>query len=109
VCIILIERDFLKRGYNIFVGDIKLRKVDYYTLPRDKMWLKDGDNPYQMGGRDTDVAQIAYALRDIVKERYPINGVPSGLKDNLDKLKDTCEDCEKKIEESIEIISGYLS
>jgi len=95
-------------GYEIFIGDIDLKEagMNYYDLPKEKRWL-GGDSPYQIGGRATDVSQIAYSLMGRVKEMYSINAVPKKLEDELKKLTDQCGACEKAIESMISLITEY--
>ena len=104
-----ISRNHLMRGYNIFVGDKDLfesegEEMNYYDLPKDVRWLGD-DSPYTIGGRDTDIAQIAYSFEYRVREIYPINGVPVGIVEKLAMLKSKCEDCEREIQNTISLIS----
>jgi hypothetical protein len=62
--------------------------IEYYSLPRDRHWLQfDGseDNPYSIGGRDTDLKQIGYSLESKIKLMYPVNGVPEGVQRALNR------------------------
>jgi len=112
-----IRYDFAKRGYEItlFIGDREFyeaskegRTMDYYKLPKDDRWL-EGDSPYSIGGRDTDISQIAYSLSHRVRELFPINTVPQLLVTQLDILQSKCEDCEKEIQKTIGIIQGEVA
>lgn len=44
---------------------------EYYQLPKDKQWLIEHNNPLNIGGRDTDISQIAYDLRRVIIKKYP--------------------------------------
>lgn len=103
-----IRHNILLRGYNIFIGDKELREaeMDYYDLPKDKQWL-GGDSPYVIGGRNTDISQIAYSLSHRVRELYPINQVPEKLAQSLQELEKQCRECEIAIRRMVSLISDY--
>ena len=110
-----INRNELMRGYDIslFIGDIVLyklfregNKMDYYALDKEKRWLND-DSPYVIGGRDTDISQIAWGLEYKIKELFPINKVPDNLVERINVLKSICKDCEDLIQEVISLVSDY--
>ena len=99
----------------IFIDDIDLynrfkevKQVNYYELDKEKRWL-DSDSPYEIGGRDTDVSQIAFSLSHRVRELYPINQVPRGLVDKLKELENICSCCEKAIADTINLISDAVT
>ena len=104
----------LMLGYDIelFIGDIdiceaqKEAEMNYYGLSKDEQWM-GSDSPYDIGGRDTDVSQIAYSLEHRVRELYPINQVPKELEERLNNLKEVCVACESEINKIIELISDY--
>lgn len=103
-----ISYNFLMRGYDIFVDDKEIYEgrcnVNYYELPKDKRWL-ESDSPYEIGGRATDITQIAYSLTARVREMYPINKVPEDIVTQLDTLTGLCKKCEDEIEKTIGLIS----
>lgn len=43
-----------------------MRFKDYWTLPKDKRWMPAG--PEILGGRDADVTQLVYSVRDRLRE-----------------------------------------
>jgi len=98
----------------IFIGDLDLhniikgvKQVNYYDLGKEDRWL-EGDSPYEVGGRGTDISQIAYSLKHRVRELFPINEVPDKLVRNLIELEKICAVTEKAIEASISLISDYM-
>ena len=104
-----IKRDELLRGYNIFLPDKELKEaqMDYYKLGKEERWLGD-DSPSNVGGRDTDVSQIAFSLSHRVRGLYSINKVPRELADKLDELESICYNCEKAITDAINLISDAV-
>lgn len=66
-----------------------------------KNWLTDGNNQYNIGGRDTDIAQIGYSIKTIIKEYYPINGVPKEVVIKINQLCSILEIGEQLLEEFI--------
>ncbi len=106
-----ILRDSSMRRYILLVNDLDLRNVEegimsYYDLPEEKRWLKD-NSPYEIGGRATDVSQIAYSLSGIVRDLYPINKVPKTIELQLVQLEKVCKECEREINDTINLISQY--
>ncbi len=83
--------------------------MDYYALDKDNRWLEGGDSPCSIGGRSTDVRQIAFSLRRRVKELFPINKVPQELVSQLDELEAICIKADKAIMETIGIISAHIA
>ena len=105
-------RDTPMRRYVLLLDDLDLCNAEevtmnYYQLPKDKRWIPD--SPYEIGGRATDVSQIAYSLRNIVREHFPINKVPRELVDTLNALFQTGEIYEKQIQEFIEQVSDIVN
>lgn len=82
--------------------------MKYYDLPKEKRWLRDGDSPDSIGGRDTDVSQIAWSLEHTIKNMFPINQVPEELTIKLKDLRGLCENCEKQIEAFISLMSDIV-
>jgi len=91
--------------YNLSKG---AKQMDYYKLDKEKRWL-GSDSPYTIGGRSTDVSQIAFSLSQRVRELYPINQVPRGLVDKLKELENICSCCEKAIADTINLISDAVT
>jgi len=97
----------------LFIDDLDLNnltkegKMDYYNLDKEKRWLKD-DSPSTLGGRATDVSQIARSLYYRVRELYPINKAPKELVEKLDELEVVCLNCEKVIVDTINLVSDYI-
>ena len=77
----------------------------FYKLNRDERWI---DNPYEVGGRDTGVSNIANTLVGKVKEMFPINEAPAHLVNESVMLLSACLAAEKAIENYIELVSEYL-
>lgn len=75
--------------------------LDYYSLSKDQSWLEP-DNPDEIGGRDTDVSQIAGSLYIRLREIFPINEVPPELVSQLGVLR-------KQLELSEEMIGQFIS
>lgn len=95
----------------ILIDDIDLynlskeaKQMGYYELDKEKRWL-EGDSPCEIGGRATDVSQIAFSLSHRVRELYPINQVPRGLAEKLKELEGICSSCEEAIIDTINLIS----
>ena len=82
--------------------------MDYYQLNRDDRWMDGDDSPCSIGGRSTDVSQIAYSLSYRARELCPINKVPDKLVSQLDALKEVCEKCESEIDKTIGLISDLI-
>ncbi len=82
--------------------------MEYYQLPRDKRWLEDGDSPYSIGGRSTDVDQIAYSLIYSVKQLFPMNAIPKEIILELNELKEVLKDSEARITHVINTISEFM-
>jgi len=109
-----VNRNALMCGYDVslFIGDIDVYKIirgkemDYYKLPKDDRWLGD-DNPCTIGGRNTDIEQIAFALSRRVREIYPINEVPFELAMSLGRLEEVCMKAGECIQKTIDLISEY--
>jgi len=109
-----ITYNIVKRGWDvsIFIAEETIwegHKMKYYDLPKEERWLEGDDSPYQIGGRATDVSQIAYSLASRVKELYPINKVPEALVRDLEALEALCQQCENQIQETISNISDYFT
>lgn len=75
-----------------------MRQPSHYgELTKDEKaaLLDEGNNLYSIGGRATDVTQLASSLRYLVKNHYPINGVPDwqlSFLDELDRVAARMED-----------------
>lgn len=81
----------------------------YTSLPGHKRWLKDcGDCVYQIGGRDTDLEQIAASIKFSVRNAFEINKVPEDIVTAVNKLQKTLEQAEDEIQEVIILISERL-
>lgn len=76
----------------------------YYKLPRDKRYLVSDEQgfPYTIGGRATDVTQLAASVMQLVKDGYPINAVPQEQIARLDELMACALRMEVLIETTIE-------
>lgn len=84
--------------------------MDYHDLPKEKRWLRDGDSPYSIGGRSTDIENIGFALEDRLRGLYPINEVPPALAVEAKALTRTLKNAELAIEHlilSISITENY--
>ena len=106
--------DYCRRGYEVTlfleekeIWEVSRSKMNYWDLNREEKWMESDDSPYVIGGRDTDISQIAFTLMDRVKQLYPINEVPAEIALQLVKLRIICGDCEKEIKNIISFISDY--
>lgn len=70
-------------------------------------WMEP-DNVWQIGGRDTDIRNIAFCLYGRVREAYPINGVPAQIVKLLENAEKLCIAAEQAIEEVIAAVSDDL-
>ena len=109
------DMDMRMHKVTLFIDDIdfynlskEVKQMDYYELDKEKRWL-ESDSPGEIGGRDTDVSQIAFSLSHRVREMYPINKVPNELVDKLNELEDVCSNCEKVIADTINLISDEVA
>lgn len=85
-----------------------MAKIAYHQLPAEKKWLGSGgscDSDCTIGGRDTDLSQIALALETLIKEHYEINGVPLKVVGKMDMLKGLLETGEERIQELIMLVA----
>lgn len=82
--------------------------MNYYKLPPDKQWLKNG-NPYVIGGRDTDIKQIGVSLSYRIREMYPPNRIPEEIEEKLRILMAYLETSEQLIEDLIETVSDDVA
>jgi len=80
----------------------------YQDLNFDEKWLREGDSPHQIGGRDLDIEQIADCLYKTVKEYFPINEVPEDIFAALLELKKTMGEAEASIQAVIELVSDAV-
>ena len=67
--------------------------------------LGDGNNPYSIGGRDTDIANMAGTFKNRAKEIFPINQVPQELVDSIQVLEELLKTSENRIEDVIELMT----
>ncbi len=80
----------------------------YFKLPRSHRWLEDVNTPENIGGRPTDVGSIGLSLEAIVKNLYPINGVPDQVALKLGELRALLDESEKRISQFIEQVSQEI-
>lgn len=81
----------------------------YYKLARNNRWLNDTDsNPESIQGRSTDIGQIGLSLEAIIKNLYPINGVPETVALRLEELKRHLQQGEEAIDKFIEQVSQEM-
>ncbi len=82
----------------------------YGSLPEHKKWLKGcSGSVYQIGGRDTDLEQIAASIKYAVRDAFEINKVPEDILMAVNKLQKTLEQAEDEIQEVIILISERLN
>lgn len=87
-------------SYNSSSGE-----VEYYKLPKDKQWLSDGNSPYQLGGRNTDIHQLYFSLVNEIKMLYPPNCIPESIVEKLEILRQVSLRCEALIQGIIADVS----
>lgn len=78
---------------------------DYHRLPKEQQWLPSRETPFEIGGRTTDISQIASYLEVLVKEHYAMNAIPKEIVRNLWLLKCLLEIGEKHIQELIMLVA----
>lgn len=79
-------------------------------IPQKHRWLRElGDSPESIGGRATDISQIAFTLENLVKSVFPINGVPSEIVEALTDLESTCRNVELEIESFLGIVERHAN
>ncbi len=77
----------------------------FYLLGEYKYRVSDESGfPFKIGGRDTDVEQLAFSVEHLVREAYPINGVPVLQVERLAQLTRAAKDVERLIEMIVEDI-----
>lgn len=64
-------------------------------------------NDSMIGGRDTNISQIAYSLLRVTKVHFPINGVPDELVAAYSSLKDILENGEKEIINYVKMLNAH--
>ena len=79
--------------------------VDYYDLPKDKRWLRDGDTPHLIGGRSTDISLIGASLESRLRERYQVNKAPEYLVAAARALNAELAVAQAAIEEFIDLMN----
>lgn len=78
---------------------------EYYKLKPGDHWLRDGDSPLTIGGRNTEIDQIYLSLEKTIKSMYPINGVPEHIAEQLRVLGSLCMATTEKIQTVIDEVS----
>ena len=71
-------------------------------------WLDRRDTIYEIGGRATDISQIAYSLEQQVKMVFPLNKVPNDIVLKIVELTAVLEYGEKIILEFISLVGNEL-
>jgi hypothetical protein len=74
----------------------------------DITWLGATGTKYTIGGRATDITQIAYSLEHRIKEIYPMNGVPIVIVDKLKELQQSSEETQLKLNRFLELVELNL-
>lgn len=77
---------------------------DYYELPKNKQWLPEGDSPYSVGGRLTDVSCIASEFERIIK--HQLGSLPPTIKVALQNLSEHLEQSEQLIQEFVMLVAN---
>lgn len=77
---------------------------EYEKLPHGARWMSP-DEPMNIGGRDTDIAQIGFSLSEIIKKKYPINGVPEDIVGEILILKTHLKIAEDQIFKIIDMVT----
>ena len=70
-----------------------------------KRWIK---NKYQIGGRDTDITQIAYSMETEIKKQFGMNDVPEEIVVLYKELTNTLGVGEQMIFELLELVAKHL-
>ena len=65
-------------------------------------------NVYTIGGRDTDISQIAYSMEAKLKERFGMNQVPEEIIIKHNKLLLTLQSGEQQIQDFLELVATSL-
>lgn len=78
----------------------------FWKLPRDERWLGDRDDPYSIGGRDTDLSQLGHSITYRVRESYQVNEVPGHIVLALSALQATLTTAEDEVAAFIELVSA---
>jgi hypothetical protein len=71
---------------------------------KSKEWMGQ-DSPYEIGGRDTDIGQIALNLTDLIKKAYYINAVPQPIVARLELLAVQCFAVQEDIQGIINMVN----
>ena len=61
------------------------------------------NNPFEIGGRDTDITQLYFSLNRLVKDAYPINSVPPEIMVIVDRCRDVCDLAEAAVKDAIQV------
>ena len=80
--------------------------MKYYKLPKSARWLIDGDNPYDIGGRATDVEQLGHSICSRVEEA--LVDVPKEIKDKVDTMVALLTQADELIQTIIEEVSDVV-
>jgi hypothetical protein len=83
--------------------------MDYYKLPKDKRWLRDGDSPYSIGGRDTDISEIGHSLEQTLWTLYPSDPIPKHLASALYVLQEDLDAAQRSLEAFISLVSDAMA
>jgi hypothetical protein len=75
---------------------------------RERYEWMGNSHRYEIGGRSTDVRQIALSLYGIVRDAYPINGAPASIVRMLGYAEKACTEAERAIEAVVEAVSDDL-
>lgn len=67
---------------------------EYYSVPRVFRFF---ENPYMIGGRDTDLEQLGASILNRLREIYPINQVPNHLNIQAEELNLQLSEIERKL------------
>ena len=78
---------------------------NYYELTKEQQFLAN-DNPYNIGGRSTDISQIYYSLKQHIAEKFE-DCVPDIIRYKLSILQKVSLQTEDLIQEIISDASDF--
>ena len=78
--------------------------MGYYLEGEFMKKIKDWRYGLPIGGRDTDLIQIAWYLSHAVKDFFPINGVPQNVINSIQSLRERFTLAEEQFHLTLDVI-----